>query len=124
METFPEGKVLLLSYFYDRIQPLLGKKTPPPRITISTIATLAKDVCQGKSAWVKKWGSDKEAMAQLENRPEYCLDLTFMHALLRLGYEFDDKRDVTIGKQIDGTELGWCLGATIAMVGGDLQCRV
>ena len=63
-------------------------------------------------------------MDELEGRPEYCLDLTFMHALLRLGYEFDDKRDVSIGKKIGATELGWCLGATIAMVGGDLRCRI
>ena len=63
-------------------------------------------------------------MNELEGRPEHCLDLTFMHALLRLGYEFGDDREVSIGKQIEGTELGWCLGATIAMVGGDLKCRV
>ena len=63
-------------------------------------------------------------MEELEDHLEYCLDLTFMHALLRLGYEFGDSREVTIGKKIIGTELGWCLGATIAMVGGDLKCRV
>ena len=28
-----------------------------------------------------------------------------------------DSREVKIGKKIGGTELGWCLGATIAMVG-------
>ncbi|KAF9439564.1 hypothetical protein P691DRAFT_806441, partial [Macrolepiota fuliginosa MF-IS2] len=53
----------------------------------------------------------------------WCLDLTFMHALSRLGYEFEDGREVMIGKKIGGTELGWCLGATIAMVGGELTCR-
>ena len=63
-------------------------------------------------------------MAELADRPEWCLDLTFMHALLRLGYEFEDTREVAIGKKIGGTELGWCLGATIAMVGGELKCRV
>ena len=63
-------------------------------------------------------------MEELEGRPEWCLDLTFMHGLLRLGYEFGDEREVVLGKQIDGTELGWCLGATIAMVGGELSCRV
>jgi guanosine-diphosphatase len=124
LDTFPAGKVLLLSYFYDRLQPLLSKKSPR-RITVSTFATLAKDVCNGKSSWTKKWGNNKDAMAELEGRPEYCLDLTFMHALLRLGYEFADDREVTIGKQIEGTELGWCLGATIAtMVGGELKCRI
>ncbi|KAF7966192.1 hypothetical protein HWV62_39722 [Athelia sp. TMB] len=123
LETFPEGKVLLLSYFYDRIAPLISAHNPP-RLTVSTIASLARDVCAGPHAWASKWGSDAAAMKELEGRPEYCLDLTFMHALLRLGYEFNDDREITIGKQIDGTELGWSLGAAIAMVGGDLTCRI
>jgi guanosine-diphosphatase len=63
-------------------------------------------------------------MHELEGRPEWCLDLTFMHALLRLGYEFAPEREVEIGKKIADTELGWCLGATIAMVGGELKCRI
>ena len=62
--------------------------------------------------------------SELEDRPEWCLDLTFMHALLRLGYEFPSERGIRIEKQIEGTELGWCLGAAIAVVGGELTCRI
>ncbi|KAJ3510248.1 hypothetical protein NLJ89_g4789 [Agrocybe chaxingu] len=106
---------------YDRLHPLLPPKTP---ITVSTIAETAKEICQGRETWSKKhWGNDKELMAELEDRPEWCLDLTFMHALLRLGYEFQDDREVRIEKKVRETELGWCLGATIAMVGGELTCR-
>ena len=61
-------------------------------------------------------------MAELADRPEYCLDLTFMHALLRLGYEFGPEREVRIAKKVDETELGWCLGATIALLDGTLEC--
>ncbi|KAI0260225.1 nucleoside phosphatase GDA1/CD39 [Gloeopeniophorella convolvens] len=123
METFPNGKILLLSYFYDRINPLLPSSNPPP-LTIASLSSLATDVCLGRPSWEKRWGDNKKAMEELEDRPEYCLDLTFMHALLRLGYEFDDARSVEIGKQINGTELGWALGAGIAMVGAELTCRV
>lgn len=123
LETFPTGKILLLSYFYDRIRPLIPSDSKTP-IHISNIATLATQVCEGKSSWKKHWGDDDALMEELEGRPEYCLDLTFMNALLRLGYEFSSNRAVELGKQIDGTELGWCLGATIAMVGADLKCRV
>ena len=63
-------------------------------------------------------------MEELEDHPEYCLDLTFMHALLHLGYKFGDSREVTIGKNIKDTELGWCTRVTITMVGGDLKCCV
>ena len=128
LETFPHGKILLLSYFYDRINPLLppapasGPPPPPPPLTISSLTDLATDVCLGQPAWEKRWGDNAHAMEELVDRPEYCLDLTFMHALLRLGYEFDDVRPVEIGKRINGTELGWALGAAIAMVGAELTC--
>lgn len=120
METFASGKVMLLSYFYDRLSPLLVAE----HITVASIASLAQDVCLGQNAWNKRWGTNQKAMDELVKRPEYCLDLTFMHGLLSLGYEFEDKRRVTISKSIQGTELGWCLGATIAMVGGSLTCRL
>ncbi|THV07987.1 hypothetical protein K435DRAFT_741518 [Dendrothele bispora CBS 962.96] len=131
LDTFPTGKVLLLSYFFDRLDPLLSAELTPAsttqtdeRLTVSTIASLAQDICQGEQTWVRRWGTNTALMEDLRGRPEWCLDLTFMHGLLRLGYEFEDMRDVVIGKQIAGTELGWCLGATIAMVGGDLKCRI
>ena len=127
LETFPHGKILLLSYFYDRLHPFLVAKAnaPKPPVHISTFADLAKTVCEGPSTWAKQWGADKDLMDELEGRPEWCLDLTFMHALLRLGYEFNADREVELGKQIDGTELGWCLGATIKMVtGAELKCKV
>ncbi|KAF8965955.1 nucleoside phosphatase family-domain-containing protein [Flammula alnicola] len=121
LDSFPNGKVLLLSYFYDRLSPLIPASTP---LTVSTIAATAQDVCQGREKWLTKhWATDAELMSELAGRPEWCLDLTFMHALLQLGYEFPDAREVKIGKKVRETELGWCLGATIAMVGGDLTCR-
>ena len=86
-------------------------------ITIPTVTKLATEVCEGHSTWARSWGTNVALM-------EECLDLTFMHELLRLGYEFDQQRELTLGKHVDGTELGWCLGATIAMVGGELQCRI
>jgi Golgi nucleoside diphosphatase len=39
-------------------------------------------------------------MEELKGRPEYCLDLSFMYALLRLGYEFGEERGVRIGKKV------------------------
>jgi guanosine-diphosphatase len=137
LDSFPSGRVFLLSYFYDRIYPLLppSKISAPPtttyptELTVSTIASLARNVCQGHSAWTSNleyphWASTAAVLEELEGRPEYCLDLTFMYALLRMGYEFDDGRQVRIEKKVAGTELGWCLGATIELVGdGKLTCN-
>jgi guanosine-diphosphatase len=123
LDTFQGGKVLLLSYFYDRIKPLLSPSDDHPPLSVSSLEDLAKDVCLGQAAWEERWGGNKLAIEELADRPEYCLDLTYMYVLLRTGYEFDDERAVDIGKQIDGTELGWALGAAIAMVGGELICK-
>lgn len=121
LDSFPYGKVLLLSYFYDRLAPLLPASAP---ISVSTISNLAREVCLGRESWLAQpWGKDPELLEELEGRPEWCLDLTFMHGLLQLGYEFADTREVKIAKKVRETELGWCLGATIAMVGGELTCR-
>lgn len=121
LDSFPGGKVLLLSYFFDRVNPLLrGSDT----LSINSISELAQSVCDGRTTWQTRWGSEPAVMEELEGRPEWCLDLTFMHGLLRLGYEFDSEKEVVIGKKVAGTELGWCLGATLAMIGGDLKCRV
>ncbi|TEB27788.1 guanosine-diphosphatase [Coprinellus micaceus] len=125
LDSFKNGKVLLLSYFYDRLAPLLPPSSAAP-LSVDSFASMAKKVCEGPAAWKKEkdWASNKELMEEIEGRPEYCLDLTFMHSLLRLGYEFEGERRIDIGKQIKNTELGWCLGATIAMVsGGELKCK-
>ncbi|KAJ7490712.1 nucleoside phosphatase GDA1/CD39 [Mycena latifolia] len=127
-EAFPAdaGRVLLLSYFYDRVAPLVPepKGGAPLTATVDAIADLARAVCMGKDEWRKRWPAHT-LMAELEGRPEWCLDLTFMHGLLRTGYEFDGSREVMFGKKIADTELGWCLGAGIKLVGGvDVQCRV
>ncbi|KAI0736244.1 nucleoside phosphatase family-domain-containing protein [Fomitopsis betulina] len=126
MDTFPAGKVLLLSYFYDRLQPFLDASPELAKgsHSVATFAALAQQVCLGKPSWTQHWGANAALMEELEGRPEWCLDLTFMHALLRLGYELDGAREVQVGKKIEGTELGWCLGATLALVGGDIKCRI
>jgi guanosine-diphosphatase len=155
MDSFPTGSILLLSYFYDRLAPLLTPSLPPPTtpsspkidpteslvFPISMIKNLAQMVCGGERSWStssfpvpfeggadqgapKGWADSREVLEELHGRPEWCLDLSFMYALLRLGYEFGEDRGVRIGKQVRGTELGWCLGATLGLLGNvDFECR-
>lgn len=130
VDTFPRGGILALSYFTDRLQPfveagLVGSFSAKSGSTmpISKIATLAEKVCLGKSSWKKEFGKSEAVMEELEDRPETCLDLTFMYSLLRLGYEFGEERTVRLEKKIDGVELGWALGAALALLDGQLSCR-
>ncbi|GEM10138.1 guanosine-diphosphatase [Rhodotorula toruloides] len=119
-EVFSAGKVWALSYFYDRIAPL-GLSSP---FSISALRQLTSDVCAGReaSSW-SRFKNNKEAMEELSDRPEYCLDLTFMYSLLSLGYELDEERQVWMGKKVGNVELGWALGAALAMIEGHLSCR-
>ncbi|KWU43500.1 nucleoside phosphatase GDA1/CD39, partial [Rhodotorula sp. JG-1b] len=119
-EVFAAGKVWALSFFYDRIAPL-GLTSP---FSISDLRQLTSDVCAGRKspAW-SRFKGNKEAMAELSDRPEYCLDLTFMYSLLSLGYELDEERQIWMGKKVSDVELGWALGAALAMIEGHLTCR-
>jgi guanosine-diphosphatase len=134
-----------LSYFYDRINPLLQAVKPTsdplesPVLTISYLRKLTTLVCHGPP--YSEFEGSSETIEELEGRPEYCLDLSFMFSLLNLGYELNEDREIQIGKKLDGIELGWwvviclllndpltdnccsrALGAALAMLDGELQC--
>lgn len=106
VKTFAKEDIYLFSYFYDRTQPL----GMPESFTLNELKDLTAKVCGGKDAW-SPFASVKGAMDELNERPEHCLDLNFMLALLHYGYDIPMEREVKIAKKIKGNELGWCLGA-------------
>jgi guanosine-diphosphatase len=117
METFRTAPIIALSYFYDRLVPLgLG-----PVFKIKELEDLAVRAC----AYSKQHpqGFSGTAAAELDGRPDTCLDLTFMHGLLSLGYELDGEREISIAKKLGGTELGWGLGAQLAVLENGLLCK-
>lgn len=124
LDTFPRGQLLALSYFTDRIKPLL-RTTSTAMLNIADLSSIAQDVCAGPDVWRQRWTNDAAALAELEDRPEYCLDLTFMNALLKLGYELGPERELMVEKKLRGVELGWALGAGLALVqNAELTCTV
>ncbi|KOS21292.1 putative guanosine-diphosphatase [Escovopsis weberi] len=105
-KTFAREDVYIFSYFYDRTKPL----GMPDSFTLREMHDLTQRVCAGPEAW-DVFGSVPGALDELNDRPEHCLDLNFMMALLHSGYEMPIDREVKIAKKIKGNELGWCLGA-------------
>lgn len=105
-KTFAREDVYVFSYFYDRTQPL----GMPESFTIEELKNLTSKVCEGEKAW-DVFGAVPGALEELRDRPEYCLDLSFMVGLLHTGYDMGLQREVKIAKKIKGNELGWCLGA-------------
>lgn len=110
-KTFAREDIYLFSYFFDRTSPL----GMPESFTLSELKDLTARVCKGGDAW-KVFESVPGAMEELEDRPETCLDLNFMLALLHTGYEMPIDREVRIAKKIKGNELGWCLGASLPLL--------
>lgn len=105
-KTFASEDIYLFSYFYDRTKPL----GMPESFTIRELMDLAHMVCNGEKSW-DIFHTIEGAIEELMGRPESCLDLNFMIALLHTGYEMPIDREVRIAKKIKGNELGWCLGA-------------
>ena len=110
-KTFAREDIYLFSYFYDRTFPL----GMPESFTLRELKDLTARVCQGGTAW-EVFESIPGAIDELQDRPETCLDLNFMLALLHTGYDMPIDREVKIAKKIKGNELGWCLGASLPLL--------
>nr|XP_036582956.1 GDA1/CD39 family protein [Colletotrichum truncatum]KAF6791852.1 GDA1/CD39 family protein [Colletotrichum truncatum] len=120
-KTFAREDVYIFSYFYDRTKPL----GMPDSFTLREMHDLANSVCGGEKAW-DVFSSVPGALKELQDRPEHCLDLNFMMALLHTGYEMPIDREVKIAKKIKDNELGWCLGASLPLLspGSGWKCRI
>lgn len=123
-QSLPDGApVVALSYFYDRLAPL----GLAPMFTVEKLGKVVADVCRDPSTWATRWPITQypHGLLELKDRPESCLDLTYLHTLLKIGYELSDQHVVITEKKIAGTELGWSLGAQLAILErSDIQCRV
>ncbi|PHH63415.1 hypothetical protein CDD81_6016 [Ophiocordyceps australis] len=120
-KTFSQEDVYIFSYFYDRTKPL----GMPDSFTLREMHDLTQTVCMGRNGW-DVFTTMPDAMSELKDRPEHCLDLSFMMALLHTGYEMPIDREVKIAKKIKGNELGWCLGASLPLLapGSGWKCSI
>lgn len=97
LDTFPKGTFLALSYFYDRIRPLFSPEDAETKaFDLPYVESLAKLACSSEDVWRAEFEGNEKALEELGEREEYCLDLTFMHALLGLGYEIEADREIMV----------------------------
>ncbi|KAK9463714.1 nucleoside phosphatase family-domain-containing protein [Lipomyces oligophaga] len=111
LRTFAKEDIFIFSYFYDRTFPL----GMPHSFTLSELRDLTARVCKGTPSW-DSFGAIPGALEELQGRPEWCLDLNFMVAMLHAGYDIPLDREVKIAKKLKGNELGWCLGASLPLL--------
>ncbi|KAK9455185.1 nucleoside phosphatase family-domain-containing protein [Dipodascopsis uninucleata] len=109
--TFAKEDIFIFSYFYDRTYPL----GMPHSFTLEELRDLTAKVCKGTAGW-DSFTAIPGALEELEDRPEWCLDLSFMTAILNSGYDIPMDREVKIAKKLKGNELGWCLGASLPLL--------
>ncbi|KAI8979380.1 nucleoside phosphatase GDA1/CD39 [Mycotypha africana] len=109
-ESFTQGPIYVFSYFYDRTQPL----GLPASFRLPELAALTESICNGEFL---ENVTDIALRDEILDRPEWCLDLSFIYRLLSFGYEIPHTREITVAKKINGVETGWCLGAAIAILG-------
>ncbi|KAI8968327.1 nucleoside phosphatase GDA1/CD39 [Mycotypha africana] len=108
-ETFKDRDLYVFSYFYDLTQPL----GMPTEFSVKELGELTDRVCRGET---KPFQHVPGALQLLKEKPDFCLDLTYLYNLLKYGYEIPADRLVRTAKKINGAETGWCLGASIAML--------
>lgn len=111
----------VFSYFYDKTNPLGF----PGSFTMEELRDLALMVCKGEETWKQQFLP--EAVAELQKEPQWCLDLSFITAMLHTGYNIPLTRELRTAKTIANNELGWCLGASLPLLDsttGGWKCRV
>ncbi|KAL7330965.1 Guanosine-diphosphatase [Mucor circinelloides] len=116
-DTFKDRDLYVFSYFYDLTQPL----GMPLEFSVRELGELTDRVCRGDT---KPFQHVPGAIQTLQEKPDYCLDLTYIHNLLKFGYDIPNDRLVRTAKKIRGAETGWCLGASIAMIDEAKLCQV
>lgn len=91
------GPVYVFSYYYDRMEAFLNADGV---CTLADLKKMAEGVCGGS---VAPYGT--------HNKGTMCMDLTYLYALLRNGYDLADESKLYVKKKIKGIETAWSLGA-------------
>lgn len=86
----------------------------PSSFTVEELRDITKSVCEGESLWRDVFFDDH--VNNLSKEPQWCLDLSFITAMLHTGYDIPLNRELKTAKTIDNNELGWCLGASLPLL--------
>ena len=96
------GPIFAFSYYYDRMHPFLDSDGSS---TVGKLKEVGKKLCEAKEDEFKQHA--KGGM---------CVDMVYLYALLKHGYDLPDTQPLQIKKKIKGIETSWALGAMIAMM--------
>ena len=112
IEETISGDIYVLSYFYDRTHPLGMQDS----FTLPELRELIFKVCVCERTSPSASGDAGSVLRDLKEMPEWCLDLQYMEVLLHDGFEVAHSRQLRVTDKINGYEVGWCLGASLALL--------
>ncbi|ORX55636.1 nucleoside phosphatase GDA1/CD39 [Hesseltinella vesiculosa] len=115
-DAFSQRDLFVFSFFYDLTQPL----GMPKEFSVAELGSLAQRVCDGQAEQYFRHVPDASILLQ---KPDLCLELTYLYSLLKTGYDLPSDRIVRTAQKIKGMETGWCLGASIAMIDAQPICK-
>ncbi|KAG0197948.1 Guanosine-diphosphatase [Mortierella sp. GBA30] len=118
LATAFDSDIYAFSYIFDRISPFrLGSETATQEITLQELETLTDRVCVADETDFREFGEKGEAKEELGKISEMCMDLNYIYSLLDYGYGIQKDRKINLTKKIRNYETGWCLGASISVLG-------
>lgn len=111
----------VFSFFYDKTVPY----GMPLNFNLKDLRNFAEIVCGGTNSWQDHLSAITDISALKENL-ELCMELTFQFELLHTGYEIPLDRELKTCQQIEGNEIGWCLGVALEILSDDssFQCDI
>ncbi|SMN18183.1 similar to Saccharomyces cerevisiae YEL042W GDA1 Guanosine diphosphatase located in the Golgi [Maudiozyma saulgeensis] len=116
VRTFKETNDLyMFSFFYDKTHSL----GMPLSFTLNEMMDLTRMVCNGEEVWESVFSNIGDSLQTLKDNPNFCQDLSFEVSLLHTGYDIPLHRELKTGEDIDGNQLGWCLGASLPLLESD-----
>mgnify|MGYP004707139035 CR=1 FL=1 len=104
----------VFSFFYDKTVPFGF----PLNFNLKDLRNFAEIVCGGTNSWKEQFSSMIDT-SLLTDEAELCMELTFQFELLHTGYEIPLDRELKTCQQIDGNEIGWCLGVALEILNDD-----
>ena len=105
------GPLFAFSYYFDRLEHFFSEYPDPAKksigpeggeVTVGFVKTIAQNVCEAiKEPYIS------------HAKGTMCMDLTYLYALLNVGYQLDDALPIQVRKKINDVETAWPLGAMI-----------
>ena len=98
------SSIVAFSYLHDRTIPL-GMSSP---LTPRQIEDTGRSLCSPLL--------NNQYTQHLSSNPEWCLDLVYIYALLTRGYGLGLDHSITVTKEVEGFQAGWCLATALKLL--------